>query len=48
MLAFPTEQIPVEIYLTLEYHAERHEVLELTHAILPLEEEFECSLALLF
>lgn len=22
MLAFPTEQIPVEIYLTLEYHAE--------------------------
>ena len=48
MPAFPTKQIPVEIYLTLEYHAERHEVLELTHPILPLEEEFESSLTLFF
>ena len=48
MPAFPTKQIPVEIYLTLEYHAERHKVLELTHAILPLEEDLESSLTLFF
>ena len=48
MPAFPTKQIPVEIYLTLEYHAKRHEVLELTHAILPLEEDLESSLTLFF
>jgi hypothetical protein len=48
MPAFPTKQIPVEIYLTLEYDAERHEVLELTYPILPLEEEFESSLTLFF
>jgi len=48
MPAFPTKQIPVEIYLTLEYNAERHEVLVLTHAILPLEEDLESSLTLFF
>ena len=48
MLAFPTKQIPVEIYLTLEDHAEWHEVLELTHPILPLKEQFESSLTLFF
>ena len=48
MPAFPTQQIPVEIYLTLEDNAERHEVLELTHAILPLEEQLESSLTLFF
>jgi len=48
MPAFPTKQIPIEIYLTLEYHAKRHEVLELTHAILPLEEDLESSLTLFF
>ena len=48
MPAFPTKQIPVEIYLTLEYNAERHKVLVLTHAILPLEEDLESSLTLFF
>ncbi len=48
MPAFPTKQIPIEIYLTLEYNAERHKVLVLTHAILPLEEDFESSLTLFF
>ena len=48
MPAFPTKQIPIEIYLTLEYNAERHKVLVLTHAILPLEEDLESSLTLFF
>jgi hypothetical protein len=48
MPAFPTKQIPVEIYLTLKYNAERHKVLVLTHAILPLEEDLESSLTLFF
>ena len=48
MPAFPTEQIPVEIYLTLEYNAEWHQVLELTHPILPLKEDLESSLTLFF
>jgi hypothetical protein len=48
MPAFPTKQVSVEIYLTLEYNAERHKVLVLTHAILPLEKEFESSLTLFF
>ena len=48
MPAFPTKQIPVEIYLTLDYSAERHELLELTHTVLPLEEQVESSLTLIF
>jgi len=48
MPAFPTKQIPVEIYLTLEYNAKRHKVLVLTHTILPLEEDLESSLTLFF
>jgi len=48
MPAFPTKQIPVEIYLTLEDNAKRHKVFELTHPILPLEEQVESSLTLLF
>jgi hypothetical protein len=48
MPAFPTKQISVEIYLTLEDDAERHEVLELSHTILPLEEKIECCLTVSF
>ena len=48
MPAFPTKQVSVEIYFTLEDGAERHEVLELTHSTLPLEEQFESSLTLFF
>jgi hypothetical protein len=46
LLPFPPQQIPIEIYLTLHDGNEGNKVLELTHTVLPLEEQLESSLAL--
>jgi hypothetical protein len=48
MFLFPLEKCTVEINLLLKDGNKRNEVLELSYPILPLEENFEGSLALPF
>jgi hypothetical protein len=48
MFLFPLEKSVVKANLLLKNGNKWNEVLELSYPILPLEENFECSLALLF
>ena len=47
MLTLPTQQVPIHVHLSLHNGNEWHHVLELSNAVLPLEEKLQGSLTLL-